>query len=617
MPAPAAPAAPTPVPPPPAAAPALAVERAREQAEAVLQRLLARFAAETRLPADAHTPVRDAAFHQWLGAVSGMLPGKLDWVRSELADLALIPATEGRTRLCIALRGDEPIVGLVLADPFDRATRLWIEARLRAAGRPRTRWYVAPANQVLAFYDRVEQDLASPSLVPADAEFMRVDGDPLPPRPALSPAALPAAGSPALAAPPRVEVEPPSLDNAARRFVDQVLQDALAEGASDVQLSSTAEGLLVRYRIDGLLQVVNGADGRDFAARAFRRLKQLADLDPAASGLLDGRLALAHDEREVQAELSLLPGRHGDDAVLRIGAARGMVPAAGLRVAALGFDSAAADAMRRLARAPHGLLLVSGPGGSGRTTTLYGLLGEQPPDCDRLITLEDPIAAPLPDTLQIAIDAARGPGWAPTLRAALRHDADRILIDGPLDGATARLAVQAALGGRRLFAALPTGPAAAEGAGGAAWAAMAQLEALGVDPRDLGAALTGVIAQRLLRKICPHCAEPTQPDAALLAASDLPEALREPSPADGWTWRRGRGCPACQGSGYLGWLPIAQVLTPDARLRGLIARRAPAAELRAAAEGSGLTRLHDAALELVRRGVTTLEEAHRVTAVDD
>lgn len=600
-----APAAPTPVPPSPAAPPALAVERAREQAEAVLQRLLTRFAAETRVPADAHTPVRDAAFHQWLGAVSGMLPGKLEWVRSELADLALIPAHEGRERLCIALRGDEPIVGLVLADPFDRATRLWIEARLRAAGRPRTRWYVAPANELLSFYDRVERQLAGA----ASAAEPDTRGEAAPGEPAEPAAVVPA--------PPRIEAAPPAVDDAARRFVDQVLQDALAEGASDVQLSSTADGLLVRYRIDGLLQLVNGADGRDFAAQAFRRLKQLADLDPGAAGLQDGRLLLAHDEREVAAQLSLLPGRHGDDAVLRIAPARSVSPAAGLRVAALGLNTPTADAMRRLARSAHGLVIVSGPSGSGRSTTLYGLLGEQPPDCDRLITLEDPIAAPLPDTLQVAIDPSRGPGWAPTLRAALRHDADRLLIDGPLDSATARLAVQAALGGRRLFAALPGGPVHAAPAAKGAFAAIAQLDALGVEPRDLGAALTGVIAQRLLRKVCPHCAEPTEPDATLIEASGLPAEHRDPSHDGGWTWLRGRGCPACHGSGYLGWQAIAQVLTPDTELRGLIARRAPLARWRKAAERNGLTRLHAAALELVRRGITTLEEAHRVTAVDE
>lgn len=603
-----APAAPPPVPPSPAAAPA--AERAREQAEAVLQRLRARFAAETRLSADAHAPVRDAAFHQWLGAVSGMLPGKLDWVRNELADLTLIPAEEGRARLCIALRGDEPIVGLVLADPFDRATRLWIEARLRAAGRPRTRWYVAPANEVLAFYDRVEQHLAG--ALPSVTSATRLAKD----------AAAPQARDPAAPTDsPRIEEAPSAIEAAARRFVDLVLRDALADGASDVQLSSTADGLLVRCRIDGLLQVVNGADGREFTARAFQRLKQLADLDPGVAGMQEGRVRLAHDEREVVARLSLLPGRHGDDAVLRLVEEAGTVsPAAGLRVAALGFDTATADAMRRLARAPRGLVIVTGPGGSGRTSTLYGLLGEQPPDADRLITLEDPIAAPLPDTLQIAIDTTRGPGWAPTLRAALRHDADRILIDGLLDGATARLAVQAALGGRRLFAALPGGPA--HGAGTAvtacgALAAITQFEALGVDPRDLSEVLTGVIAQRLLRKVCPHCAEPTEPDAGLLAASNLPAELLTRPHDSGWTWLRGRGCPTCQGSGYLGWQPFAQVLTPDATLRGLIARRAPPAALRDAAERGGLARLHDAALELVRRGVTTLEEAHRVTAVDE
>lgn len=608
----AAPALPTPAPPGPAAV----VDHAREQAVAVVQRLLRRFRAETRLSPDAHAPVRDAAFHQWLGSASGMLPGKLAWVRPELADLGLVPLAEGRQRLCIALRGDEPLVGLVLADPFDRTTRLWLEARLRAAGRPRTRWYVAPADEVLDFYDRLASATPAPGSAPEPvpdvaAASLKPPGMPAtPPTLALAPvdrsvdrpSAM--APPPPVAAPPRIETVPAD-DAPARRFVSQVLDEALAASASDVHLASTPDGLLVRYRIDGVLQVVNGADGRDFAARVMRRLKLLADLDLAPQrGAQDGRVQLAHEDREVEARLSILPSRHGEDAVLRILDRHSLAQGGCLDVASLGFDPLVAGAMRRMARIPHGLLIVTGPPGSGKTSTLYGLLGEQPPGSDRLITIEDPIEAPLPDALQIAVDDAHGLGWTHALRAALRHDADRIMLGELRDVETARLAVQAALGGQRLFAGVRASQA---------FEAIGRLTTLGVDPYDLTAALNGVIAQRLLRKVCPHCAEPFEPDPALLAASGLPRAVLE----EGWSFHHGLGCPACRGTGYLGRQAIAQVLTLDLELKGLIAQRASPAAQREAAERHGLTTLREAALELVSSGLTTLEEANRVTAVQE
>lgn len=608
--------------------------RPRESAEAVLRRLQQRFARETRLSADAHAPVRDAAFHQWLGRASGMLPGKLEWVRPELADLGLLPLQEGRERLCIALRGAEPVVGLVLADPFDRDTRLWLEARVRAAGRPPTRWYVAPAPDVLAFYDRLEQwqaaalpakDAAAGE--PADAPAGTATALPaaLPDAGAGAPraaAAVPGRGSPrvrpahpaasgaragaTLPAAPAAAPAPAREDDApARRFVERSLQQALQAGASDVHLSSTPEGLLVRQRIDGVLHWADQADGREFAAQVMRRLKVLADLDPALSGRVqDGRLRLVHEEREVEARLSLLPGRHGEDAVLRRLDRQPLADPGALNVAALDFDPIPAAAMRRLARIPHGLLLVTGPRGSGSSSTLYGLLGESPPGEDRLITLEDPVEAPLPHALQIAIDESAGLGWARALRAALRHDPDRLMLGELPDAATARLAVQAALGGQRLYAALHASQA---------FDAIGRLITLGVDPWDLAAGLNGVVAQRLLRRLCEHCAEPCEPDAALLAASGLSRAVLD----EGWQFRRAVGCPHCRGTGYRGRVPIAQVLTLDLELRSLIARRAPPSAQREAAERTGLTTLREAALERVSQGLTPLEEANRVTSVQE
>lgn len=556
---------------------------AREQAARVVDRLLKRFRAETHLPEAAHAPVRDAAFHQWLAQASGMLPGKLEWVRPELADLDLVPIEEGRQRLCLALRGEEPVVGLVLADPFDRTTRLWLEARLRDCGHPRTRWYVAPADALLAFYDRLAQAQRERA-----AEDSRTGPIEVPPLPVLT-----------------ETVAAPADDSPVLRFVGRLLQDALAAGASDVHLASTAGGLQIRYRLDGVLLPMDSVDGRDFGARVIRRLKVLAELEPTVNGRpQDGRLELTQGERRIDARLSVLPSRHGEDAVLRILDRQGLLSSGRMNLAGLGLDAVATGAIRRLVQRPHGLLLVTGPAGSGTTTTLYGLLGEQPAGEDKLITLEDPVEAPLAGALQLAVGDSAGLGCAHALRAALRHDPDRLMVGDLRDTETARLVVQAALSGQRVYAGVHAGQA---------FDAIGRLITLGVDPYDLAAALNGVVAQRLLRRVCPHCAEDDQPTPEMLLVSGLPKAVLE----EGWTFRRGRGCDDCRGSGYLGRQAIAQTLTLDPELRGLIAERASPAMQRAAAERRGLITLRDAALELVCAGITTLEEANRVTAVQE
>ena len=400
-------------------------------------------------------------------------------------------------------------------------------------------------------------------------------------------------------------VAAPADDSPVLRFVGRLLQDALAAGASDVHLASTAGGLQIRYRLDGVLLPMDSVDGRDFGALVIRRLKVLAELEPTVNGRpQDGRLELTQGERRIDARLSVLPSRHGEDAVLRILDRQGLLSSGRMNLAGLGLDAVATGAIRRLVQRPHGLLLVTGPAGSGTTTTLYGLLGEQPAGEDKLITLEDPVEAPLAGALQLAVGDSAGLGCAHALRAALRHDSDRLMVGDLRDTETARLVVQAALSGQRVYAGVHAGQA---------FDAIGRLITLGVDPYDLAAALNGVVAQRLLRRVCPHCAEDDQPTPEMLLVSGLPKAVLE----EGWTFRRGRGCDDCRGSGYLGRQAIAQTLTLDPELRGLIAERASPAMQRAAAERRGLITLRDAALELVCAGITTLEEANRVTAVQE
>jgi general secretion pathway protein E len=559
-------------------------ELMQEQVNAVQQRLLGRFEAESQISSQAHAPVREAAFRRWLGEASGMLLGDLRQARTELADFGLIPFAQGQRRLCVALRRADHAIDLVLADPFDRGIRLWIESRLREAGHPRTRWYVATTGDVQAFYARLERETrALQAETGGVSDSAGSDSGTL----ELSLAQISADESPVV------------------RFLNGTLYDALQAQASDIHLECGPRGLVVKYRLDGVLQSVSRPEGKEFADRVISRLKVLADLDISERRVpQDGRLKLSRAGREIDVRVSIMPSSYGEDAVLRILDRYQLAADQTLSVNHLGFDEHAAAFIRRLAQMPYGLLLVTGPTGSGKTTTLYGVLSEIHTGQDKMITIEDPVEYQLPDVLQIPVNEAKGLTFARGLRSILRHDPDRIMVGEMRDAETAQIAVQAALTGHQVYATVHANNV---------FDVIGRLASMGVDPYNLVAALNGVVAQRLVRVICPHCTEPERPDVDLLVASGLsPDVLDQ-----GWRFQHGRGCSHCRGTGYKGRRAIAQTMALDIELKSLIAERASPAQLRRAAEERGLTTLRHAALELVRAGTTTLEEANRVTAVQE
>ena len=548
--------------------------------QAVADRLARRWALERGAAADEPT-----ARQRWLTQRSGWPLADPAGVETSAVDTQLLPFAEGQRRLCMAHRDAAGALHVVLADPFDRGIRLWIEARLRAQGAPACQWWVADAAELQAFYGRLERDLRALDVQP--------DADP-------DANAESAEGGEAL----RLSLADISADDSpVVRFVNSTLYDALKARASDIHLECGAQHLTVKYRMDGVLQSVVRVEGGDHAARVISRIKVLANLDITERRVpQDGRLKLRSADRQVDVRVSVMPSLFGEDAVLRILDRYQLAADAPLNLSHLGFEETHLRFMSRMARMPHGLFLVTGPTGSGKTTTLYAVLSEIHTGLDKIVTIEDPVEYQLPGILQIPVNEAKGLTFARGLRSLLRHDPDKIMVGEMRDAETAQIAVQAALTGHQVFATVHANNV---------FDVIGRLSTMGVDPYNLVSALNGVLAQRLVRKVCVDCQEVVTPSAELLEVSELP------AEAAGWTFVRGRGCPQCRGTGYRGRRTIAQTLALDVGLRSLIAERATPAALRQAARERQLGTLRDAALLAVRAGLTTLEEANRVTALEE
>jgi general secretion pathway protein E len=329
------------------------------------------------------------------------------------------------------------------------------------------------------------------------------------------------------------------------------------------------------------------------------RLKVMAELDIGARRLpQDGRFKLRAQGRDVDFRLSIMPSVHGEDAVVRVLDRAAVEQGQGsLTLASLGFDEARCQQIRQLARMPHGMLLVTGPTGSGKTTTLYAAITEIHEGSEKFITIEDPVEYELQGVVQIPVNERKGLTFARGLRSILRHDPDRVLVGEIRDAETAQIAVQAALTGHLVFSTVHANHA---------FDVIGRFMHMGLDLYNVVSALNAVLAQRLLRRLCSHCAVPEQPQGpALLALGGEPHRLH-----------RAVGCPHCRHTGYKGRLAVAEVLVLDDELRDLIAARAPMQRIKQAARDRGMQRLSAAALALVRQGSTSFEELQRVVSDD-
>ena len=490
----------------------------------------------------------------------------------------LLPYTEALAHGCVLFRSgnDELILGF--GDPFNAALRPWAEERIALA----TDWRLAHPADINAFMARHGETMrAMDSLL---TETVREEGS-------------------------RGRLEELSLKTISEdvspvvRLVHSTLYDALKSGASDIHLETTANQLVIKYRLDGVLSMVGTAPGLDMAEQVISRIKVMAELDIAERRIpQDGRFKVMAQGREIDFRVSVMPSIFGEDAVLRILDKKSLSDhVKGLSLDALGFDDTSAAMLRRLSSEPYGMLLVTGPTGSGKTTTLYAAITEINHGFDKLITIEDPVEYQLSGVLQIPVNEKKGLTFARGLRSILRHDPDKIMVGEIRDPETAQIAVQAALTGHLVFTTVHANNV---------FDVIGRFMHMGVDPYSFVSALNGIAAQRLLRLNCTHCAHPIEPDEQLLSESGLTADL-----IDGWDLRAGRGCGHCRGTGFRGRRAIAEIMVLNDEIRELIVAREPIRRVKEAARRAGTRFLREAALDVVKAGVTSLQEINRVTLV--
>ena len=488
----------------------------------------------------------------------------------------LLPLAQAQERNCALLRDADGGVVAVIHDPFDAATL----DRLRAQAGAQVRTALALKGDIAAYLVRHESTVRAMDSVEAGAQ-----GEPT----------------------ARRDVEVLSLsaisqdESAAVRIVNSTLYDALKEGASDVHLKRSTRGMVIKYRINGVLTQVKNIDGIDLASQMISRIKVLASLHIDEHRVpQDGKLQVRIGNRDIDVRVSIMPTIHGEAAVLRILDKRTVVGADGqLHLGDLGFDAPTLATLRRLIALPYGMLLVTGPTGSGKTTTLYAAISEINDGRDNFLTIEDPVEYELDDVEQIPVNEKQGLTFATGLRSILRHDPDKIMVGEIRDRETAEMAIQAALTGHNVYSTLHAN---------SSFDVFGRLQYMGVDAYSLTSALNGIWAQRLLRTNCPHCSEAHVPQAAELALLGL--TLDDFA---GALLARGRGCGDCRGTGYKGRKAIAEVMTMSDALREMITERRALRDIKSLAQREGTRFLREVALDVVRRGHTTIEEVLRVT----
>ncbi len=380
------------------------------------------------------------------------------------------------------------------------------------------------------------------------------------------------------------------------QLVNSLIVQALRDRASDIHIEPFENDIIVRFRVDGMLHVVLRPP-KPVQAPLMSRIKVMAGLNIAEKRLpQDGAMRVRVGGRDVDVRVSVLPGHHGERLVLRL--LEKDKELAGLTD--LGLSEAQAAWMRERSRASHGILLVTGPTGSGKSTSLYAVLSDINTSEKNIITIEDPIEYSLAGVGQIQVAPKIGLTFASGLRSILRQDPDVIMVGEIRDLETAEIAIQASLTGHLVFSTLHTNDSIG---------AISRLIDMGIEPFLVGSSLDGVVAQRLVRRLCERCKEPFTPPERLLKANGQSTFV---VPADA-AFFRPKGCDGCMNTGYRGRTALFEMLTLTDPVREMIDNRAPDHQLRAAARESGMTSLRDAGLMKAAAGVTSLEEVFRVS----
>lgn len=381
------------------------------------------------------------------------------------------------------------------------------------------------------------------------------------------------------------------------KLVNELLIEALNQNASDVHVEPQDAGLVIRFRVDGMLRMQPlSQEINYFQAAIISRLKIMAKLNIAEKRLpQDGRIKLRVQGREIDVRMSIIPMMHGEGIVLRILDKSRMV----FNLKNVGLAPAMEKTFHELINLPHGIILVTGPTGSGKTTTLYSALNEIKDPSIKIITVEDPVEYQTPGINQIQVHSKIGLTFAAGLRSILRHDPDVILIGEIRDGETANAAIQSSLTGHLVFSTLHTNDAAG---------AFTRLVDMGVEPYLAASTVEGVMAQRLVRVLCPHCKTTYKPDP-----DKLPADFPKPVPEKLW---RAVGCRQCRDSGFRGRVGIFELLRTDEGIRQLCIERASTVQIVSYGLRTGLITLRQDGWRKVLEGVTTVEEVTRITKPD-
>jgi type IV pilus assembly protein PilB len=388
------------------------------------------------------------------------------------------------------------------------------------------------------------------------------------------------------------------------KLVDSTIYTAIQRRASDIHIETGDESVHVKYRIDGVLQPAMRPIAKQFHSSIISRIKVMAELDIAEKRVpQDGRFKVRMPGKTIDFRVSVMPSVHGEDAVIRILDKESISEQfTELTLNVVGFPEQELRRFRKYIREPYGMVLVTGPTGSGKTTTLYAALSEIKSIEDKIITIEDPVEYQLRGITQIPINEKKGLTFARGLRSILRHDPDKIMVGEIRDPETAQIAIQSALTGHLVFTTVHANNVVD---------VLGRFLNMGVEPYQFVSALNCVLAQRLVRLICAHCKRPVRVDSKLLEESALDTSLAQTQ-----TFYEGAGCIECGGTGFKGRTAICELLDLSDRIREMILDRRPASEVKKAAHEEGMRFLRESAVEKVMLGQTTLREINKVTFVE-
>src|SRR5437667_230289 len=388
------------------------------------------------------------------------------------------------------------------------------------------------------------------------------------------------------------------------KLVDTTIFNALERRASDIHIESRDQEVAIKYRIDGVLHYAMPPIAKDWQSTIISRIKVMSELDIAEKRVpQDGRFRVRYKNRLIDFRVSIMPTIHGEDAVLRVLDKESMSEKfAKLSLDVVGFSDTDLVKFRRYIKEPYGMVLVTGPTGSGKTTTLYAAVSEIKSDEDKIVTIEDPVEYQIKGITQIPVNEKKGLTFARGLRSILRHDPDKIMVGEIRDQETAQIAINAALTGHLVFTTVHANNVLD---------VLGRFLNMGVEPYNFVSALNCILAQRLVRIICSHCKKVVKyPDSYLVESGLNLEEWRDIN------FYEGAGCFECGGTGFRGRTAIHELLDLSERIRQMILDKRPASEIKRVAREDGMTFLRDSAIDKARLGVTTLKEINKVTFIE-